>query len=54
MALKLSPIFFSWKVFPNDLVFSDEYMGLKAHFAYPLGIYLIWQIGYLFVTGKSR
>jgi len=27
-------------------------MGLQAHFVYPLVIYLIWQILYLFITGK--
>merc|ERR1712109_400371 len=26
------------------------YMGWEAHLAYPLGIYVAWQIGYLFMT----
>ena len=36
----------------HSLKFHDEYIGWEAHFAYPLGIYVAWQIGYLFMTGK--
>ena len=38
----------------HSLKFHDDYIGWEAHFAYPLGIYVAWQITYLFITGKIK
>ena len=36
----------------HSLKFSDDYIGLESHLLIPLGIYFVWQIGYLLMTGK--
>jgi len=41
---------YRWRIVEHSLKFHDEYIGWEAHFAYPLGIYVAWQIGYLFMT----
>ena len=30
----------------------DSYMGWEAHFLYPFGMYVAWQIGFLIMTGN--
>ena len=42
---------YRWRIVDHSLKFREEYMGWEAHLAYPLGIYVAWQIGYLFMTG---
>jgi len=41
---------YRWRIVDHSLKFREEYIGLEAHFAYPLGIYVAWQIAYLFMT----
>ena len=42
---------YRWRIVDHSLKFREEYMGWEAHLAYPLGIYVAWQIGYLLMTG---
>ena len=48
---------FRWRIVDHDMKFKDPYIGFEAHFLYPFGLYLAWQIWYLVMTEivlKSR
>ena len=43
---------FRWRIVDHSMKFTDaSYMGWQAHLVYPFGMYVAWQIGYLFMTG---
>lgn len=41
---------YRWKLVDHGITFTDDYIGLEAHFAVPLVMYALWQVGYLFIT----
>jgi len=49
---------FRWRIVDHSMKFKeDSYMGWEAHFLYPFGMYVAWQIGFLIMTEivlKSR
>ena len=45
---------FRWRIVDHSMKFTDaSYMGWQAHLVYPFGMYVAWQIGYLFMTGRT-
>ena len=44
---------FRWRIVDHSMKFKeDSYMGWEAHFLYPFGMYVAWQIGFLIMTGN--
>ena len=44
--------YFRWKLIANEMTLKeDSSLSFTSHFLYPLTLYMIWQVGYLFVTG---
>lgn len=41
---------YRWRLVDHSMRFRDVYIGFEAHFMYPLGLYVVWQIGYLLLT----
>ena len=44
---------FRWKLIANEMTLDkNSSLCLQSQFLYPFTLYIVWQIGYLFITGK--